>query len=139
MRKLEQNSQQAPFYNTTDWTLRKVYEEDPTLLEKNFRAYVNGFSPNVDDIIEQPIYSVYSGPAMAPVAAIVYSEHEELPNDVIVFDTAPTGRGSRASRTPPGGRPPPSPPARSAARRGGGAGTRGAPGSRRRAGARAAP
>ena len=42
----------APFSNKTDWTLRKVYEEDPTLLEGNFRAYINGFSKNVDDIIE---------------------------------------------------------------------------------------
>ena len=42
----------APFSNKTDWTLRKVYEEDQTLLEENFRAYINGFSKNVDDIIE---------------------------------------------------------------------------------------
>ncbi|MFH1039542.1 MAG: class I SAM-dependent DNA methyltransferase [PVC group bacterium] len=42
----------APFSNKTDWTLRKVYEEDPTLLEDNFRAYINGFSKKVDDIIE---------------------------------------------------------------------------------------
>lgn len=28
----------APFSNTTDWTLRSVYEEDHTLLEENFRA-----------------------------------------------------------------------------------------------------
>ena len=42
----------APFSNQTDWTLRKVYEEDHTLLEENFRAYINGFSKNVDDIIE---------------------------------------------------------------------------------------
>jgi type I restriction enzyme M protein len=42
----------APFSNKTQWTLRKVYEEDHTLLEDNFRAYINGFSKNVDDIIE---------------------------------------------------------------------------------------
>jgi type I restriction enzyme M protein len=42
----------APFSNKTDWTLRKVYEEDHTLLEDNFRAYINGFSENVQDIIE---------------------------------------------------------------------------------------
>src|SRR4030067_929710 len=42
----------APFSNKTDWTLRKVYEEDHTLLEENFRAYINGFSKNVDDIVE---------------------------------------------------------------------------------------
>ena len=42
----------APFSNKTAWTLRKVYEEDHALLEENFRAYINGFSKNVDDIIE---------------------------------------------------------------------------------------
>jgi len=42
----------APFSNKTNWTLRRVYEEDHTLLEENFRAYINGFSKNVDDIIE---------------------------------------------------------------------------------------
>ncbi|MGE3151034.1 MAG: N-6 DNA methylase [Nitrospiraceae bacterium] len=42
----------APFSNKTNFTLRKVYEEDPTLLEDNFRKYINGFSKNVDDIID---------------------------------------------------------------------------------------
>lgn len=42
----------APFSNKTDWTLRKVYEEDHTQLEDHFRAYINGFSKNVLDIIE---------------------------------------------------------------------------------------
>jgi len=51
----------APFSNKTDWTLRKVYEEDHTLLEENFRAYINGFSKNVDDIIEQFNYRATIG------------------------------------------------------------------------------
>lgn len=50
VKKLEQT--QAPFYNATAWALQSVYEEDHTLLEANFRAYLNGFSKNVDDIIE---------------------------------------------------------------------------------------
>ncbi|MHB8522485.1 MAG: type I restriction-modification system subunit M [Limisphaerales bacterium] len=49
---LELNPKQCPFSNKTDWTLRKVYEEDHALLEENFRKYINGFSKNVDDIIE---------------------------------------------------------------------------------------
>ncbi|WP_295430849.1 N-6 DNA methylase [uncultured Thiodictyon sp.] len=49
---LELNPQQCPFSNRTDWTLRSVYAEDQALLEDNFRAYINGFSRNVDDIIE---------------------------------------------------------------------------------------
>lgn len=36
----------APFSNSTNWTLRKIYEEDHTLLEDNFREYINGFSKN---------------------------------------------------------------------------------------------
>lgn len=51
----------APFSNNTDWTLRKVYEEDHTLLEENFRAYINGFSKNVDDIIEHFNYRATIG------------------------------------------------------------------------------
>ena len=53
--------QQAPFSNKTDWTLRRVYEEDHTLLEENFRAYINGFSKNVDDIIEHFNYRATIG------------------------------------------------------------------------------
>ena len=58
VKKLEQNPQQSPFHNTTDWTIRKVYEEDQTLLEENFRAYISGFSANVGDIIEHFNYRV---------------------------------------------------------------------------------
>ncbi len=61
VKKLEQNPQQAPFSNKTDWTLRKVFEEDHTLLEENFRAYLNGFSKNVDDIIEHFNYRATIG------------------------------------------------------------------------------
>jgi len=42
----------APFSNKTDWTLRRIYAEDHALLEEHFRAYINGFSKNVDDIID---------------------------------------------------------------------------------------
>lgn len=52
VKELELNPKQSPFSNKTNWTLRKVYEEDHTLLEDNFRAYISGFSKNVDDIIE---------------------------------------------------------------------------------------
>jgi type I restriction enzyme M protein len=52
VKELELNPKQSPFSNKTNWTLRKIYEEDHALLEENFRAYINGFSKNVDDIIE---------------------------------------------------------------------------------------
>jgi type I restriction enzyme M protein len=61
VKELELNLQQSPFSNKTKWTLRKVYEEDHTLLEENFRAYINGFSKNVDDIIEHFNYRATIG------------------------------------------------------------------------------
>jgi hypothetical protein len=53
VKELELNPQQSPFSNKTDWTLCKLYAEDHTLLEANFRAYINGFSKNVDDIMHE--------------------------------------------------------------------------------------
>ena len=61
VKELELNPRQSPFSNKTDWTLRKVYEEDHTILEQNFRAYINGFSKNVDDIIEHFNYRATIG------------------------------------------------------------------------------
>lgn len=61
VKELELNPKQCPFSNTTDWTLRSVYEEDHALLEANFRAYINGFSKNVDDIIEHFNYRATIG------------------------------------------------------------------------------
>ncbi|MGH9873964.1 MAG: type I restriction-modification system subunit M [Pyrinomonadaceae bacterium] len=61
VKKLELNPQQAPFSNKTKWTLRKVYEEDHTLLAENFRDYINGFSKNVDEIIEHFNYRAVIG------------------------------------------------------------------------------
>jgi len=61
VKKLEQNPKQSPYSNKTDLTLRKVYEEDHTLLEENFRKYINGFSKNVDDIIEHFNYRATIG------------------------------------------------------------------------------
>jgi len=61
VKELELNPKQCPFSNHTGWTLRKVYEEDHALLEENFRAYVNGFSKNVDDIIEHFNYRATIG------------------------------------------------------------------------------
>ena len=72
VKELELNPKQSPFSNKTNWTLRKIYEEDHTLLEANFRAYINGFSKNVDDIIEHFNYratigSVVKNNRLAPI------------------------------------------------------------------------
>src|SRR3989338_3525560 len=61
VKELELNPHQSPFSNKTKWTLRKVYEEDHTLLAENFRAYINGFSKNVDDIIDHFNYRATIG------------------------------------------------------------------------------
>ncbi|QTN32937.1 SAM-dependent DNA methyltransferase [Akkermansiaceae bacterium] len=59
---LELNPKQSPgFSNSTDWTLRKIYEEDHTLLEKNFRAYLKGFSEGVQDILDSFDYRAIVG------------------------------------------------------------------------------
>jgi len=44
------------FYNTSKWTLQKLYDtatNSMQLLEANFIDYLNGFSPNVQEIIEK--------------------------------------------------------------------------------------
>jgi type I restriction enzyme M protein len=61
VKELELNPKQTPFSNKTDWTLRKIYEEDHALLAENFRDYINGFSKNVDDIIEHFNYRATIG------------------------------------------------------------------------------
>ncbi len=53
VKNLELNPRNIPFSNKTSWTLRKICDEDPTLVEKNFRAYINGFSENIQDIINR--------------------------------------------------------------------------------------
>ena len=45
---------------------------------------------HVKDVVEKPIYTVKSGPAMAPLAGIAYAEAEGEGNDVIIVDTGGT-------------------------------------------------
>ena len=80
VKNLELNPQQSPFSNRTTFTLRKVYEEDHSLLEENFRAYINGFSRNVDDIIEHfnyraTISTMVKNNRLAPIL----NQYKELP------------------------------------------------------------
>lgn len=42
-----------PYYNTTNWTLARILKEDSTQTETNFRDYLNGFSPIMQEIIDQ--------------------------------------------------------------------------------------
>ena len=61
VKKLELNPKEIPFSNKTNWTLQSITKEDPTLLEKNFRDYINGFSDNIQDIIEHFDYRAVIG------------------------------------------------------------------------------
>jgi type I restriction enzyme M protein len=58
---LEMNPAKAPFSNKTNWTLKAICDEDPTLMEKNFRDYLNGFSQNIQDIIDHFDYRAVIG------------------------------------------------------------------------------
>ncbi|MDR6293131.1 MULTISPECIES: hydantoinase/oxoprolinase family protein [Inquilinus] len=49
-----------------------------------------GGCSSIEGLIEKPIYTVGSGPAMAPIAAITYSRLEGMGEDVIVCDTGGT-------------------------------------------------
>ena len=80
VKELELNPKQSPFSNKTNWTLRKVYEEDHALLEENFRAYISGFSKNVDDIIEHFNYRATIGQMVKNNRlAPILNQYKELP------------------------------------------------------------
>lgn len=61
VKNLELNPKEIPFSNKTKWTLQAITKEDPTLIEKNFRDYINGFSDNIQDIIEHFNYRAVIG------------------------------------------------------------------------------
>jgi len=61
VKKLELNPKKSPFSNKTNWTLAAICKEDPTLMEKNFRDYINGFSENIQDIIDHFDYRAIIG------------------------------------------------------------------------------
>lgn len=80
VKELELNPKQCPFSNKTNWTMRKIFEDDPALLEENFRDYINGFSKNVDNIIEHFNYRATIGlmvknNRLAPIL----NQYKELP------------------------------------------------------------
>ncbi len=49
------------FSNSTNWTLDSIYQEDHTIMEKNFRDYINGFSENIQEIIDHFNYRAIIG------------------------------------------------------------------------------
>ncbi|OQY35705.1 MAG: restriction endonuclease subunit M [Spirochaetaceae bacterium 4572_59] len=49
------------FFNSTNWSLDAIYQEDHTIMEKNFRDYINGFSENIQEIIDHFNYRAVIG------------------------------------------------------------------------------
>jgi type I restriction enzyme M protein len=41
------------FYNTTNWTLKSILADSTTLVENNFRSFLNGFSENIEEIVDK--------------------------------------------------------------------------------------
>ena len=41
------------FYNTSNYTFKRLLQEDPSQLAANLKAYISGFSPNMRDVIEK--------------------------------------------------------------------------------------
>ncbi|MDC0074936.1 hydantoinase B/oxoprolinase family protein, partial [Alphaproteobacteria bacterium] len=72
--------------------LKEIRDE---LFKHNFSGELlisssSGGSMHVKDMIEKPIYMVKSGPAMAPIAGIKYSQTENSSKDVVIVDTGGT-------------------------------------------------
>ena len=61
VKKLELNPKKSSFYNKTNWTLEAICKEDATLMEQNFRDYINGFSDNIQDIVDKFEYRAIIG------------------------------------------------------------------------------
>lgn len=51
---------------------------------------LSGGCCSIDSLVQRPIYSIGSGPAMAPIAAINYSVREGMGQDIIVCDAGGT-------------------------------------------------
>ena len=83
-----------------DASLKPVMQRHLSEMEQDLRdadyqgeilvSTIIGGGAYVQDLIERPIYTVKSGPAMAPVAGITYARAEELGENVIVCDTGGT-------------------------------------------------
>jgi type I restriction enzyme M protein len=41
------------FHNTTNWTLKSILADSSTLVENNFRNFLNGFSENIEEIVDK--------------------------------------------------------------------------------------
>ena len=83
-----------------DASLKPLMQEHLMQMETDLRAAgyqgeilistSSGGCMHVQELIERPIYTVKSGPSMAPVAGRTFSDTEDFGNDVIICDTGGT-------------------------------------------------
>ncbi len=83
-----------------DASLKPLMQAHLRDLERDLRAAgydgeilvstLSGGCSNIEALIDKPIYSIGSGPAMAPIAAINYASIEGMGEDVMVCDTGGT-------------------------------------------------
>ena len=83
-----------------DASLKPLMQQHLTEMENDLRqagysgeiliSTSSGGCVQIDELIERPIFTVKSGPAMAPVAGKSYAEIESFGDDVIICDTGGT-------------------------------------------------
>jgi N-methylhydantoinase A len=83
-----------------DASLKPLMQQHLRQLETDLRAAgykgeilvstTSGGCTNIDAVAAKPIYTIGSGPAMAPISSRAYSEQEDFGNNVIVCDTGGT-------------------------------------------------
>ncbi|WP_322101824.1 hydantoinase/oxoprolinase family protein [Paraburkholderia sp. J41] len=83
-----------------DASLKPLMQRHLRELEEDLRAAgfaghilvstASGGCNHVDGLIEKPIYTIGSGPAMAPIAGLTFSSAERLGSNVIICDTGGT-------------------------------------------------
>ncbi|MDR6953326.1 N-methylhydantoinase A [Ancylobacter sp. 3268] len=83
-----------------DASLKPLMQDHLRGLEKDLTAAgfagqvlvstTEGGCNHIDALVEKPIYTVGSGPAMAPIAGLTFSTLETLGDDVIICDTGGT-------------------------------------------------
>lgn len=56
-RRMKVEEKALPFYNSTAWTLKSIQKESAGQVETNFRSYLNGFSPNIEEIFRKFRYA----------------------------------------------------------------------------------
>jgi type I restriction enzyme M protein len=52
LERLKKREKSFRFWNSSDWTLKRLHNEAPSLLEDNFRDYLKAYSSNIEQIVD---------------------------------------------------------------------------------------